>query len=305
MGIITSHAPGVMRRIGPEWVRHFRLDPESLVTRVNALRLPEDDGEAAKFVREAVLAQPEIYFASLVILGEGDSEEIIIPRVAKALGVDLDPSFIAFAPLGGRHVNHFWRLLEDLDIPVLTLLDFDLGRHNAGPLRLKYAYDQLNEISDPEPPEGIRGDPEQTSYWRTRRQKGIRTWRRWLARHRVFFSYPLDLDLMMIQAFPDAYDVSEAEIPSDTAKVEASVFGKGDGLAEYEKRALGYHHPSIEELVTYDRLFKKRGKPGSHIEALATLSDEDLKENCPRPLKNLVNRARSILRRRAGNNEEA
>jgi putative ATP-dependent endonuclease of the OLD family len=303
MGVITSHAPSVMRRIGPDWVRHFRLDPELLVSRVNPIRLPEDDEEAEKFVRQAVLAQPELYFASLVILGEGDSEEIIIPRVAKALDVDLDPSFTAFAPLGGRHVNHFWRLLNDLDIPVLTLLDFDLGRHGAGPLRLKYAHDQLGKIRDIDPPEGVAGDPEKVSYWRGRREKGIRLWRRWLAKHGVMFSYPLDLDMMMIRAFPDAYGVPDAEVSADTAKLESSVFGKGEGLTEYEQRAPEVDHPSMAELVTYDRLFKKRSKPGSHIEALAKLTDRDIVDNCPRPLRDLIGKAAKILRHHTDDDE--
>ncbi|MBN8992420.1 MAG: AAA family ATPase [Rhizobiales bacterium] len=303
MGLITSHAPSVMRRIGPDWVRHFRLEPELLVSRVNRIRLPEDDEEAEKFVRQAVLSQPELYFASLVILGEGDSEEIIIPRVAKALGVDLDPAFTAFAPLGGRHVNHFWRLLNDLDIPVLTLLDFDLGRHGAGPLRLKYGHDQLTKIRDIEPPDGIAGDPERVRYWRGRREKGIRLWRRWLAKHGVIFSYPLDLDLMMIRAFPDAYGVPDAEAPEDMTKLESSVFGNGEGLAEYQQRAPEADHPTSEELVTYEQLFKKRSKPGSHIEALAKLADEDVVENCPRPLRDLINKAGRILRHRADDDE--
>jgi putative ATP-dependent endonuclease of OLD family len=303
MGIITSHAPSVMRRIGPEWVRHFRLESETLVTRVNALHLPNDDDEAEKFVRQAVLAQPELYFASLVILGEGDSEEIIIPRVAKALGVDLDPSFTAFAPLGGRHVNHFWRLLSDLDIPVLTLLDFDLGRHGAGPLRLKYAYDQLTKIWDIDLPRNMRRNAEQMAYWRAARERRIRLWRRWLSRHGVLFSYPLDLDMMMIRAFPDAYGVPDADAPDDEDELETSVFGKGEGLADYEEKAPDDDHPSIDELVTYDRLFKKRSKPGSHIKALAELSDKELAVGCPESLRQLIEKAAEILRSRTGEEE--
>lgn len=303
MGIVTSHAPSVMRRIGPESVRHFRLDPTSLATKVNALRLPDDDGEAEKYVRQAVLAQPELYFASLVILGEGDSEEIIIPRVAKALGVDLDPSFVAFAPLGGRHVNHFWRLLDDLDIPVLTLLDFDLGRHGAGPLRLKYAYDQLTAIWELPLPRNIRGNPEQMAYWRGRGEKGIRLWRRWLAKHGVLFSYPLDLDMMMIRAFPEAYGVPDAAEPDDEDKLEASVFGKGNGLDDYDEKAPATDRPSTSELVTYDKLFKKRSKPGSHLKALAELSDEELDDGCPAPLRQLVEKAAEILSSLSGKEE--
>jgi putative ATP-dependent endonuclease of OLD family len=269
MGLVTSHAPGILRRVGPEAVRHFRLDLEELVTRVNEIRLPKGDEEAAKFVRQAVLARPEMYFASLVILGEGDSEEVVVPRVAKALGVDLDPSFIAFAPLGGRHVNHFWRLLSYLNIPFLTLLDFDLGRHGAGPLRLKYVYDELGAIGDVETPDWVKGDPDTAAYWNSRKAVGIRRWREWLAERGVFFSYPLDLDMMMVRAFPEAFGVDGADVPEDADALETSVFGKGAGLKAYEEKAPEDDQPTVEELVTYDMLFKKRGKPGSHLKALA------------------------------------
>jgi putative ATP-dependent endonuclease of OLD family len=289
-----------MRRIAPEFVRHFRLDIEKLVTHVNPIRLPEEDEEAAKFVRQAVLAQPEIYFASLVILGEGDSEEVVVPRVAKALGVDLDPSFIAFAPLGGRHVNHFWRLLNDLNIPVLTLLDFDLGRYGAGPLRLKYAYDQLGEIETIKAPAWAKGDPDTTAYWNGRKEVGIRRWREWLAERGVFYSYPLDLDMMMVRAFPEAYGVDDVEVPEDTDALETSVFGKGPGLKAYRDKAPEDDHPTAEELATYDMLFKKRGKPGSHLKALTELTDDELKEDCPQPLHDLVRAADKMLRARSG-----
>jgi putative ATP-dependent endonuclease of the OLD family len=278
MGLVTSHSPGVLRRINPEAVRHFRLDSEKLATQVNEIQLPADDQDAAKYVREAVLAQPEIYFASLVILGEGDSEEVVVPRVAKALGIDLAPSFVAFAPLGGRHVNHFWRLLNDLEIPFLTLLDFDLGRYGAGPLRLKYAYDQLGEIDNVEVPKWVNGDPDTAAYWNKRANQGIRLWRKWLAEKGVLFSYPLDLDLMMVRAFPEAYGVDNADVPEDTDALEKSVFGKGPGLIAYKEKAPEADHPTVEELAIYDALFKKRGKLGSHLSALVTLSDEVIRD---------------------------
>ena len=38
--------------------------------------MPENDGEARKFVREAVQAFPEIYFSRLVVLGEGTVKKL-------------------------------------------------------------------------------------------------------------------------------------------------------------------------------------------------------------------------------------
>jgi predicted ATP-dependent endonuclease of OLD family len=45
------------------------------------LSLPEDADEQAKYISEAVKAYPEIYFAKLVVLGEGDSEQVILPKM--------------------------------------------------------------------------------------------------------------------------------------------------------------------------------------------------------------------------------
>ncbi len=306
-GLITSHAPGVLRRLQPEDVRHFRLDADELVARVNPIRLPLDGNEADKFIRQAVLSQPELYFAKLVILGEGDSEGVVLPRVAQALGIDLDPSFVTFAPLGGRHVNHLWKLLSDLDIPFLTLLDFDLGRHGAGPLRLKYAYDQLGEIEEVEVPEWVKGDTAKTTYWKGRKKKGISRWRKWHAERGVYFSYPLDLDMMMLRAFPNAYGVPDADVPEDDEKLaalRASVFGKGAGLDEYEERIPEDDHPNDEELATYELLFKKRSKPASHLQALAYLEDEKIAESCPQVLRDLIEAAETILQRHAGKDIE-
>ena len=40
-------------------------------------------------------------------------------------------------------MNHFWRLLNDLDIPYITLLDFDREREGGGWGRIKYVLEQL------------------------------------------------------------------------------------------------------------------------------------------------------------------
>lgn len=300
MGIVTSHAPSVMRRIPPENVQHVRLDSTMLVSHVNGIRLPADADQAAKFVREAVLVNPEIYFAKLVILGEGDSEEVVLPHVAQALGIDLDPAFVAFAPLGGRHVNHFWRLLGDLKIPYLTLLDFDLGRHGAGALRLKYAYEQLRKIKNIDTPAFVMGaDVATTAYWKELNEEAVSQWKNWFSNHGVYFSFPVDLDMMMLRAFPAAYGVSDAEVPDKMDKVSASVFGQGQGLAAFAEKVPAADHPTEKELVCYDTLFKKRSKPASHLDALARLGDDEIKNNCPQPLRNLITKAAEQLRQKA------
>jgi hypothetical protein len=72
--------------------------------------------------------------------------EVVLPRLAESIGLDIDRSFVAVVPLGGRHVNHLWRLLTDLEIPYATLLDLDWGRDGGGWGRIKTACTQLLEI---------------------------------------------------------------------------------------------------------------------------------------------------------------
>lgn len=161
--------------------------------------------EANKYVREAIQAFPELCFARLLILGEGDSEEVVLPRLLAARGILADDASISVVPLGGRHVNHFWRLLSDLGIPFVTLLDLDLARHQGGWGRVKYAAKQLLRFKeDPVDfdEEGANAIPK----WDSKQGLMLNDdgWIATLEKNAVFFASPLDLDFMMIEAFPDA-----------------------------------------------------------------------------------------------------
>lgn len=284
IGILTSHSAGAIRRIDPENIRYMRHDDKKRVSHAHSITLPEKTDLKYKYIYEAVRSNPELYFAKLVVLGEGRSEEIVIPKLAKAFNsqLDLDPAFVAFVPLGGRHVNHFWKLLNDLNIPYVTLLDYDLGRHNAGVLRIKYVTDQLLSVGTENPFDKL----ENAAAWRGLDRAEVVKRYKWALENGVHFSLNLDLDMMMLKAFPAQYQ-SISRI-GDLFELNAedyveSVFGKaGNGLADYAKDS-----PTAAELAIYDDLFKKGSKPISHIEAMASLTDEELKAQCPKPLQKL------------------
>lgn len=147
--IISSHSASILARVDPPQVRHFRLNPADRTAQVRAIRPPPNQEDESKFVREAVQTYPELYFARFVVLGEGASEEVVLPRLAQAMGFDIDRSFVAVVPLGGRHVNHLWRLLTDLDIPYATVLDLDWGRDGGGWGRIKTVCAQLLALGVP------------------------------------------------------------------------------------------------------------------------------------------------------------
>src|SRR5690606_12212159 len=189
--LIATHAPSMLRRVAPECIRYLRLTQER-TSRVTHIQLPDAGDEAHKFVREAVQAFPEIYFSRLVVLGEGDSEEIVLPRLLQVKGAPVDESAVTIAPLGGRHVNHFWRLLSALQIPYLTLLDLDVARYAAGWGRIKYVNDQLGKFR----PEQKLPEDHRIPKWDSTKYM-VRDYDNYLEaleERGVYFSYPMDLD---------------------------------------------------------------------------------------------------------------
>ena len=282
--LIATHAPSMLRRVAPERIRYLRLTQER-TSRITYIQLPDATDDAHKFVREAVQAFPEVYFSRLVVLGEGDSEEIVLPRLLQAKGVPVDESAVSIAPLGGRHVNHFWRLLSALQIPYLTLLDLDVARYQAGWGRIKVVNDQLAKFEPdkvlPEdwslPKWNTKTDPVRTDYCFGDEKKSIF---RELESRGVYFSEPLDLDFSMLLAYPDAYSVEREDPEESTIK---AVLGKNHhDASQYSKDEQELFH-------TYHQRFKLGSKPAAHIDALAQLTDEKLLAEMPASLNRLAN----------------
>lgn len=276
--VLATHSPALLRRVPPTQVRHLRLD-ECRCTCIAAIALPKGDAEAAKFVREAVKAYPELYFARLVVLGEGDSEEVVLPRLFAAHAVLPDHVSISVVPLGGRHVNHFWRLLEGLGIPYVTLLDLDVGRYGGGWGRIRYAlsqYEQLRGNLDAAAQEILSELPK----WNDRRRPdedelGERAIA-WLEGAAVFFSTPLDLDYQMLQAYPTAYELEDDEAATPDAGTISAVLGKKHGPVDDL-----YDDDEQSLFDAYRTRFKSRSKPAEHLSALGRLRNEALISKLP------------------------
>lgn len=281
--MIATHAPSMLRRVAPERIRHLRLSSER-TSRVTHIHLPDKADEAHKFVREAVQAFPEVYFSRLVVLGEGDSEEIVLPRLLQVKGAPVDESAVSIAPLGGRHVNHFWRLLSDLQIPYLTLLDLDVARYAAGWGRIKVVNDQLAKFEPAKvlpkdwvlPKWNAKEAPVRTHYCFGTEKKSVF---RELESRGVYFSEPLDLDFAMLLAYPEAYEVEEDEPDDPTIK---AVLGKSHHDANQ------YSKEEQRLFNTYHQRFKLGSKPAAHIDALAQLTDEELLADMPASLSRLA-----------------
>jgi putative ATP-dependent endonuclease of the OLD family len=295
--VISSHSASILARVDPAHVRHFRLDHATRTACVRGVHLADEEEEAGKFIREAVRTYPEMYFARFVILGEGSSEEIVLPRLADALGLPIDRSFVAVVPLGGRHVNHLWRLLHDLDIPHATLLDLDAGRSGGGWGRVKIACRELlangcdakalfgKELS--------KKGPEETLAAFDARPLSPEALKPWIEKLRVFgvyFSGWLDLDMLMLRALPDAYRALEPAMkgPSTSGDAKGVVLGEG-GTPKI------YSSAWDDDFRWYRYLFLGRGKPSTHIRALGRVPLDDLKARAPEELVALLRRVNDEL----------
>lgn len=283
--IIATHAPAMLRRVSPEHIRYLRLN-NLRTTMIRMICLPDKSDDAHKFVREAIQAFPEIYFSRLVVLGEGDSEEIVLPRILSAKRVPVDSSAITIAPLGGRHVNHFWRLLSQLEIPYITLLDLDVARFAGGWGRIKYANDQLKIFE----PEKILPDNYAIPEWNSSKYF-ILEYEHYLdelEKKDIFYSRPMDLDFSMLKAFPNKFKIKNNDTLPSQSLVE-SVLGESHHNPEQ------YTEEERKLFSSYRKLFKLGSKPVNHIQALADLTDEELLKNMPESLSRLADAVKTKL----------
>lgn len=284
--LIATHAPTMLRRVSPEDICFLRLNT-SRETTVHRIKIPKDEQDAAKYVQEAVMAYPELYFSRLVVLGEGASELVVLPRILAAAGIVEDDASVSVVPLGGRHVNHFWRLLHDLHIPYVTLLDLDCARYWGGWGRIRNTLKQVNKLKPTYEKAYIDSLPKwNDEYSIPKFDSEPKILKKLEKKHRVYFSHPVDLDLMMMDAFPDAYEVNYQDPNEETIR---EVLGKKHG----NENLLG--DDVLGLLEDYCEKFGRKSKPASHLAALSRIDDDELLEGLPEELKILVETVENLL----------
>ncbi len=319
--MLSSHSASILSRVEPDCVRYFRGNECSTETVVISLPLPQDKtDEAFKFVREAVRGYPELYFSSLVILGEGPSEEIVLKRIFEASGNPLDASFVSVVPLGGRHVNHFWRLLHALEIPYLTLLDLDREKEGAGWGRIQYVRDQLVHLYGKSSAQLNCVDAAGTSYSLSDPQfdsladkdnRGAEEMQFWIGlferQFSVYFSQPLDLDLCLLEAFTEEY--KNLILPPDRGPKlpDAADPNFDEAIDKRVKQVLAADiakaPPTLGSTYTvaqrqlfpwYKYLFVDGSKPVTHMRAMLAIKDHDLLEKLPIHLSSMLTHAKRL-----------
>ena len=326
--VLTSHSPAIVKRIEPEDLRYLRIENNDRVlqTIVSGIQLPQAIDESYKYIKGAIQAYPELYFAKLVVLGEGDSEELLLPKFFDLLGKEIDSSQISIVPLGGRHVNYFWKLLNSLKIPYITLLDFDNERYGGGWGRIKYISQHLyvlnTEFQEWFNTQGLDFNEIGARECESMEDKRLINWFYKLEEFNVYFSSPLDIDFLMLQHYKEHYldmlsskegpVVSYADSGGNSKKVKLTDLDCIDklqleGLEKRieeakiatlkDKSGPGDSFTSEEKelMIWYQYFFLGRGKPTTHMQFLSSISDDELKRNLPLVFEKMVRRAEELL----------
>ena len=332
--ILTSHSPAIVKRIDTEDLRYLRIENNDSVlqTIVSDIQLPRSIDESYKYIKGAIQAYPELYFAKLVVLGEGDSEELLLPKFFDLLGKEIDSSQISTVPLGGRHVNYFWKLLNSLKIPYITLLDFDNERYGGGWGRIKYAIQQLLEIgterSDLVTMEDGRILNDEDIARISSNQisdifsQPLSSWINHLEKFNVFFSAPLDIDFLMLQHYKDYYlgtlstnegpVVSYIDENNDKKKIRLTkmdrtndyqLIGFKNRISEAIQATLkdksgpgdSFTDEEKELMIWYQYFFLGRGKPTTHMQFLSSISDDELKRTLPPVFEKIIKRTEELI----------
>lgn len=322
--LITSHSPSIIKRVEPTEIRHLRIENGKTIAK--EIVLPEKQDVSYKYVKEAIKAYPELYFSSLVVLGEGDSEEILIPKFLSLYMDDLDTVGISVVPLGGRHVNHFWKLLSQLDIPFVTLLDLDKEREGGDWGRVKYVLKELiaNGVNKDEllllDNGSVLTDKELEEMHTWKNYKILDAWIKYLENYNVYFSNPLDIDFLMIEEFLEYYlmilERNEGpliKIKADDKKqkrIQELTTEERDTEAYQERiesddveRALKKHggdghtytKKQKELMIWYSYFFLTRGKPVTHLQALNYIDEDVLQKDIPDVFIKIANRVKLLL----------
>ncbi|MDZ4619395.1 AAA family ATPase [Bacillus cereus] len=261
---LSTHSTVIMKRTDPYSIRFFKSNQE--IRKLNKENLNEKD---YKYIKNAIYKNPELYFANLVVLVEGESEEDILPLILEKLGIDPDLHGISITALGGRHVNHMWRLMKELDINYVTLLDLDLGKQHGGMKNIKRIISELKKYTDYD------------SFPDTDPSRDIIDVAKKLRKYGVYFSSPLDFDFAMLESFETEYRKGKPRLNASKAMRRT---------IKVSKEVKSYYKGKESLFCWYRHLFLNDiGKPTRHKMAFdKIISNEKWEENLPDSILALI-----------------
>jgi predicted ATP-dependent endonuclease of OLD family len=122
--IYTTHSPHFVAV--PDYNDVVLVRKHSGSTNVTRSALPTDSVRREKLIKELDPERNELFFATRLLIVEGDTEKLALPEYAKTLAIDLDQSGATIIEVGGkRNLMEFARIAISLRIPTGVVYDKD------------------------------------------------------------------------------------------------------------------------------------------------------------------------------------
>jgi putative ATP-dependent endonuclease of the OLD family len=148
--LVTTQSPHIASVASPKSLVVLRtVDGQTKVAAAHRAKLAE--AEWSDIARYLDATRAELVFARRILLVEGYAEQVLVPVLAKAHGLDLDKLGISVCAIHGTHFTPYSRFCDALEIPwaVITDGDPDTQPASQGPNRAQRMLADLGKTGAP------------------------------------------------------------------------------------------------------------------------------------------------------------
>lgn len=122
--IYTTHSPHFV--VVPDYHEVLLVRKDNNGTTVRGSDLPTDPKRRDKLIKELDPERNELFFATRLLLVEGDTEKLALPEYARRLKLDLDREGATIVEVGGkRNLIEFAKIAVSFGIPTGIVYDLD------------------------------------------------------------------------------------------------------------------------------------------------------------------------------------
>ena len=146
--LVTTHSPHIVSVTPPQALVILRNDGGASTAGV-ASAAELEPSEWADIERYLDATRGELVFARRVLLVEGFAEAVLVPKLAKDRGLELDKAGITVCAIHGTHFSTYVRFLSALGTPWSVVTDGDPKQSKADPDDDAEAINESGETSSP------------------------------------------------------------------------------------------------------------------------------------------------------------
>jgi predicted ATP-dependent endonuclease of OLD family len=137
--IYTTHSPHFVTV--PDYNQVVLVRKAAGATKVFLSGLPTDMSRREKLIKELDPERNELFFATRLLIVEGDTEKLAFPEYCKTLGIDLDIAGATIIEVGGkRNLLEFALIAISFGIPTGIVYDKDGSEFGKERKAEEYAY---------------------------------------------------------------------------------------------------------------------------------------------------------------------